>query len=161
MHDDFLADRLRTFTFDKVHAHRGFEVTKEQLDVPTLEIQISKIGSGTAVLANAVVNARASIGKGCIINTGAIVEHDCAIADGVHIAPGATLAADVKVGAKSWIGAGAAVKEQVSVGSGVVVGLGAAVIHDVGNGMTVAGVPARSIDPGDVQQDPAGFETTS
>ena len=122
---------------------------------------LCEIGDGTALLANAVVNACAKIGKGCIINTGAIVEHDCGIADGVHVAPGATLAADVTVGENSWIGAGATVREQVSIGSGVVVGLGAAVVHDVGNSTTVAGVPAKPIEPRNGQQPTADGETTS
>lgn len=100
------------------------------------------IGAGVVIFAGAVVNVDSRVGDGVIINTSASVDHDCVLADGVHISPGAHLAGGVTIGERSWIGIGASVRQLVSVGADVVVGAGAAVVKDVGDGLTVVGVPA-------------------
>ncbi len=106
----------------------------------------AKIGAGTFVGANAVVQGRASIGEHCIINTAAIVEHDCVLGRNVHIAPRATLGGGVRVGHDTLIGLGASVRPGVKIGSGCTIGVGAAVVRDVPNNATVVGVPAKSVD---------------
>ena len=101
------------------------------------------VGEGVVIFAGAVVNVDSRIGDGVIINTSASVDHDCVLAEGVHISPGVRLAGGVTIGERSWIGIGASVRQLVSVGADVVVGAGAAVVNDVGDGLTVVGVPAR------------------
>lgn len=103
------------------------------------------IGSGSVVMAGAVVNSDASIGYDVIINTGATVDHDCSIGDGAHIAPGATLCGTVTVGAGTFICAGATVIPNLTIGKGVVVGAGSTVIGNVPDGTTVAGTPAKRL----------------
>lgn len=104
------------------------------------------IGSGSVVMAGAVVNSDASIGYDVIINTGATVDHDCSIGDGAHIAPGATLCGSVTVGAGTFICAGATVIPNLTIGKGVVVGAGSTVIRNVPDGTTVAGTPAKQLN---------------
>jgi len=103
------------------------------------------IGFGTVVFAGAIINACARIGANSIINTGAIIEHDCAIGNNSHIAPGCSLAGGVSVGDNSLLGIGSSVLPSIKIGSGVIVGAGSCVIRDVGDGLQVAGVPAKSI----------------
>lgn len=103
------------------------------------------LADGSVVFAGAVVNADACIGLGAILNTGCSVDHDCILGDAVHISPGARLAGGVRVGDLSWVGIGASVRQLVRIGSRVVVGAGAAVVAEVADGLTVAGVPARSM----------------
>ena len=104
------------------------------------------IGEGSLVVAGAVVNIGSELGLGCIINTGATVDHDCVLGDGVHVCPGAHLAGDVHVGESSWLGIGCAVRQGVRIGAGVTVGAGAVVVANVPDGLTVVGVPAKSIE---------------
>lgn len=108
--------------------------------------QYATLGAGSAVLAGAVVNAGACIGRGAILNTGCSVDHDCILGMAVHVSPGAHLAGGVIIGEGSWIGIGASVKQLVRIGSHVTVGAGAVVLADVPDGITVVGVPARSIN---------------
>ena len=105
----------------------------------------AQIGPASVIFAQAVVQANAHIGTGAILNTGCSVDHDAQLADGVHVCPGAHLAGSVCVGSCSWIGIGASVAQQVRIGSDVIVGAGAAVVRDLADGVTVVGVPARSI----------------
>jgi len=104
-----------------------------------------KIGAGSVVFANAVVNVSASLGRCCIVNTGATIDHDCTLGESVHISPGANIAGEVSIGDKSWVGIGACVKQQIEIGDNVIVGAGAAVVSNVSNDLVVTGTPARQL----------------
>lgn len=101
------------------------------------------LGSGTVIVAGAVVNPGARIGRSVIINTLASVGHDCDIGDAVHICPGANLAGRVTVGQATQVGIGAKVIERIQIGAGVVVGAGAVVVRDIPDHAVAYGVPAR------------------
>ena len=104
------------------------------------------VGEGSVLMPGATVNAGTTIGRGAIVNTNAAVDHDCVLADGVHVAPGAVLAGAVEVGKGVLIGVGARVLPGLSIGAAATIGAGAVVIADVEPGVTVAGVPARTIN---------------
>ncbi|UCC72977.1 MAG: acetyltransferase [Gemmatimonadota bacterium] len=103
------------------------------------------VGPGAMVLAAAVINPGVRVGRGAIINTGTVVDHDCAIGDFAHVAPGACLAGGVSVGSGALVGIGAVVLPGVKIGADAVVGASAVVVGDVGDGVTVAGVPAKPV----------------
>lgn len=105
----------------------------------------TKIGEGTVIAANAVINPCAKIGKHCIINTGAVVEHDNILNNYVHISPNATLAGTVKIGEKTHVGAGAAVINNINIVSDCKIGAGAVVVKDITENGTYVRVPARKI----------------
>lgn len=104
-----------------------------------------KIGEGTVVMANAVINSCANIGRHCIINTAAVVEHDNVLEDFVHISPNAALAGAVHVGKSSHIGVGACVKQVTSIAPDCTIGAGAAVVKNINEKGIYAGTPARKI----------------
>lgn len=91
----------------------------------------AKIGEGTIVMHNAMVNAGARIGTNCIINSKALVEHDTIVADHCHIATGAIVNGGVSVGEGTFIGSGAVIRHVVSIGKGCVIGAGCVVKQNV------------------------------
>ena len=105
----------------------------------------ASVSAGTVICAGAIVNARARVGRACILNTGSTIDHDCEIEDGVHVSPGANLGGAVRAGQCTWIGIGSSVRECVTIGRDAVVGAGAAVISDIGDALTVGGVPAKEL----------------
>jgi sugar O-acyltransferase (sialic acid O-acetyltransferase NeuD family) len=105
----------------------------------------ARVADGAVVLALAVLNPGCQVGAGAIINTGAIIEHDVVIGDYAHVASNVTLAGGVRIGRGALIGSGASVLPGCVVGAGSVVGAGAVVTRDVPAGLTVVGVPARSL----------------
>ena len=110
--------------------------------------QIAKdvsIGSGTIILANAVINTGAKIGTSVIVNTSAIIEHECIIGDFTHIAPGVNLAGAGVVGKGSFIGIGASVIEFIRIGENSTIGVGSVVVEDIPSNVTAVGVPARMV----------------
>lgn len=105
----------------------------------------TEIGSGTVVMAGAIINADARIGRHCIVNTGATVDHDCIIHDYVHISPNATLCGNVEIGVGTHVGAGSVIIPGVRVGNWCKIGAGAVVIRDVADHSTVVGNPAKIV----------------
>ena len=59
--------------------------------------------------------------------------------------PGVHLSGNVTVGESVLIGTGASILQHVNIGDDAIVGAGAVVNRSVKEGITVAGVPARSI----------------
>jgi sugar O-acyltransferase (sialic acid O-acetyltransferase NeuD family) len=107
----------------------------------------SSIGSGSMIMANAVIQMGTKIGRHTIINTGAIIEHDSILEDFVHIGPGAVVCGEVKIENGAFIGANATVLPGVKIGEWAVIGAGAVVLNDVEKGIKVAGNPAKIIVP--------------
>jgi len=107
---------------------------------PSAQIGINvSIGSGTVVMAGAVINPCTRIGEHCIINTSAVIDHDNVIEDYVHISPRAVLSGTVRIGKETWIGTGTSVINNVSICNEVVVGVGSVVIKDIKNKGTYFG----------------------
>ncbi|MDC3295042.1 acetyltransferase [bacterium] len=101
-----------------------------------------KIGKGSVIFANVVINFGAIVKEACIVNTAATIDHDCLLSNSVHISPGANLGGGVSVGELSWVGIGSCVIHNCTIGPNVKIGAGAAVISNVPGSCTFVGVPA-------------------
>jgi sugar O-acyltransferase (sialic acid O-acetyltransferase NeuD family) len=106
----------------------------------------AQIEAGVQIMAGAVLQPGSRVGSNAIVNTGAIVDHDCIVGAHTHIGPRAVLSGGVRVEAGAHIGTGACIIQGISIGAASVVGAGAVVIKDVPPGVTVVGVPAKTID---------------
>ncbi len=104
-----------------------------------------EIGSGSVVMAGAIVNCCSKIGVGCIINTGSTVDHDNIIEDFVHISPGVHTAGVVKIGERCVIGIGASVSNGITIAKNCIVGAGAVVVKSLTDAGTYIGVPAKKM----------------
>ncbi len=107
--------------------------------------RFAKLGSGSVVFANAVVNVGAEVGDAAIINTAATIDHDCRLGHGVHVSPGGHLGGGVTVGEFSWVGIGAAIRHCIVIGTNVTIGAGAVVVSDIEDNITAVGSPARQL----------------
>ena len=105
----------------------------------------ARIGLGSVVFHNAVIQTGSEIGDHVIINTAASVDHDCVVGDFVHIAPKATLCGGITVGEGTMIGAGTTVVPNVKIGKWAVIGAGSVIRKNVPDFALVVGNPARVI----------------
>tara|TARA_B100000902_G_scaffold8533_1_gene10688 strand:+ start:3458 stop:4036 length:579 start_codon:yes stop_codon:yes gene_type:complete len=64
----------------------------------------SKIGKGTVIMHDVIINSSVSIGNNCIINTKALIEHDCSIDDHCHISTNVIINGGVRIGSKCFVG---------------------------------------------------------
>lgn len=105
----------------------------------------ARIGEGCQIMAGAIICAEARIGRQCIINTKASIDHEDFIEEGCEVAPGATLCGLVHMRVNSWVCAGATVLPGITIGEDSTVGAGAVVTANVPAGVTVVGIPARTL----------------
>ena len=73
----------------------------------------AKIGNGSIVMHDALINTGALVGDNCIINTKSLIEHDAVIENNCHISTGAIINGGVIVRQGSFIGSNAVTKESV------------------------------------------------
>ena len=124
--------------------HEGFQIATLIHPLAIISHRV-KIGVGSIVVANAVINCDTVIGKGAIINTSATVDHDCDLGDYVHISPGVNLAGAVTIGDLTWCGIGATVINNITICHECLIGAGSTVIKDIKKSGTYFGVPANRI----------------
>jgi sugar O-acyltransferase (sialic acid O-acetyltransferase NeuD family) len=103
------------------------------------------LAQGVVIAVAATVTVDVEIDEGSMLNSAAAVGHDARIGRHCLVNPHATISGNVVLEDDVLIGAGAIVLEGRRVGRGSVVGAGAVVTADVPPGITVIGVPARSM----------------
>ena len=104
-----------------------------------------KIGKGTMVFPNVVLDADVHIGDFCIINNQATISHNAKIGHFCHIAINAALAGNVSIGEGTLIGVGSIVLPGITVGKWATIGAGALVTKNVPDHAVVYGNPAKII----------------
>lgn len=75
----------------------------------------ARVGEGTIVMHQAVVNAGAEIGVNCIINTKALVEHDAVVRDHCHVSTNAVVNGGVVVGSRTFFGSNATSRQCITI----------------------------------------------
>lgn len=128
------------------------------------------VGAGTRVGPFVEIQSGARVGERCKIQShsficsGVTIEDEVFVGHGVMFVndkhPRAVNAGGALAGAEDWtmattlvrrgasIGSSATIIGNVTIGEGAMVGAGAVVTQDVGDGLVVAGVPAKEITAG-------------
>ncbi|MDC0239202.1 acetyltransferase [Candidatus Thioglobus sp.] len=75
----------------------------------------SKVGKGSVVMHDALINANTIVGENCIINSKALIEHDCTISSHCHISTQAIINGSVLIGERSFVGSNSTTKQGVSI----------------------------------------------
>ncbi|MGK6310105.1 acetyltransferase [Variovorax sp. DT-64] len=105
----------------------------------------TRMGSGVAVMAGAVINADCTIGDLAIINTLASIDHDGRIGNAAHVAPHCGLAGNVTLGERSFLGIGSKVIPEITIGADVMAAAGSVIVTDIATNSRIAGVPAKTM----------------
>ena len=105
----------------------------------------ARVGEGTVIMGNVIVQADTQIGRHVILNTSSSIDHDCIIHDFAHISPGAVVCGGVTVGEGTQVGAGATVIQNIKIGKWVTIGAGSVIINDIPDHAIVMGVPGRVV----------------
>lgn len=149
--DDNLNDRTLCISIGNNLIRKKIASRVKQGDFPSfIHSSVSvypsvRVGKGTVILPNSVIDSDVIIGDFCIINNNATVSHNVRIENYVHVAIQAAVAGGVKIGEGSMIGAGAVVLPELEIGKWSVIGAGSVVTRDVPDSAVVYGNPAKII----------------
>jgi len=105
----------------------------------------ARMGQGTQILPQAVIDADVTLGAFCIVNNNATVSHNVKAGDFVHIAINAAVTGGVSLGEGTLVGAGSVINPLLKIGKWVTIGAGAVVTKDVPDFAVVYGNPAQII----------------
>lgn len=91
----------------------------------------ARIGKGSIIGHNAVVNAGVNTGINCIINTGAVIESNVKLGDYCHIATGTIVNSEVRLENGVFVGSNAMIKDGLEIGEACVIGAGVNVLNSL------------------------------
>lgn len=100
----------------------------------------AKIGEGSIIMHQSLVNSYVQVGDNCIINSQSLLEHDCLVANHSHISTAAKLNGQVSVGEGCLIGSGTLIKQGVQIADQVIIGMGSRVLNDIEQAGTYTGL---------------------
>jgi sugar O-acyltransferase (sialic acid O-acetyltransferase NeuD family) len=103
----------------------------------------AKVGEGTILMHDSLVNAGAVIGRNCIINTKALIEHDSKIGDNCHVSTGAIVNGSVEIADSVFIGSSSTIRNGLNIGCGAVIGMGSTVLSDLDANTTYLGLDRK------------------
>ncbi len=75
----------------------------------------SKVGKGSVVMHDVLINTNTIVGENCIINSKALIEHDCKISSHCHISTQVTINGNVSIGECSFVGSSSTTKQGISI----------------------------------------------
>jgi sugar O-acyltransferase (sialic acid O-acetyltransferase NeuD family) len=105
----------------------------------------SKIGEGTIIMHQTMINANVEIGVNNIVNTKALIEHDAIIGDYNHISTSAVLNGSCKVGNECFVGSNSTFVNGISIENNVFIGVNSVVNKNLKEPGIYVGSPIRKI----------------
>lgn len=106
----------------------------------------ARVGYGSVILANAVVNSNAVIGDFTIINSNSLIEHDTKVGDNNFLAAHTAVGSHTLIGDGNFFGLNVSVNNYIQIGNYNFVGMASNVIKGLGDREKVYGNPARKFD---------------
>lgn len=155
---DSLPD-INTFSNDKIYIAIGYNPKREELfhqfkhkefvDVISPLASISKsakLDVGCFISDFCKINYDVRIGKCLVLGSNTVIDVAAEIGDFVRISPNVYVGDNAKIGKGSIICAGVTILPGVHIGENVYVAAGSLVSHSCGDNVTLAGVPARTVN---------------
>lgn len=106
----------------------------------------AKIGYGTAIMANTVVNANAVLGNHCTVHSNSLIGHDTILGDYNFIAAHNVIGSNNKIGNANFMGINSTYNNYITIGDNCFVGMASNVVKNILSGTKVYGNPAREFN---------------
>lgn len=105
----------------------------------------AKIGVGTHIYPNSVIESDAIIGNHTIINIASSIHHDVFIGDFCNVAPKCAICGTTIIGNNTFIGAGSTIINNCNIGNNVIIGLGSTIVSNIEDNTIYYGIKAKFI----------------
>jgi acetyltransferase EpsM len=108
--------------------------------------KLAKLDVGCFISDFCKINYDVKIGKCLVMASNSVIDVGSHIGDFVRISPNVYIGDKVKIGKGCIISAGATILPGVHIGENVYVAAGSLVSHSCGDNLTLAGMPARTVN---------------
>tara|TARA_R110002051_G_scaffold138268_1_gene211011 strand:+ start:11691 stop:12323 length:633 start_codon:yes stop_codon:yes gene_type:complete len=105
----------------------------------------TKIGIGSIIMPEVIINTYSVVKDFCIINTNTSVDHDSIINNYSNICSGVILGGNLQLGEESELELGVCILENISIGARTTIKYGSLVTRDIGSDIIASGIPAKKI----------------
>lgn len=105
----------------------------------------AKIGTGTIIMANTVVNPHAEIGKFCTIQSNCTIGHDSVMGNYNFIATQSTVG-NLKMGDRNFMGINCTSNNFITIGDDCFIAMASNVVKSIPSNTKVLGNPAKPFD---------------
>lgn len=106
----------------------------------------AKIGYGSFVLANAVLNPNSKVGNHCSIHSNSLVGHDTVMGDYNFVAAHVSIGSNNKIGNAIFFGLHSSYNNYITIGDYCFIGMASNVIKSLDSGVKVYGNPAKTFE---------------
>jgi len=103
----------------------------------------ARIGFGTAIMANTVVNANAALGNHCTVHSNSLVGHDTVLGDYNFVAAHNVIGSNNTIGNANFFGINATFNNYINIEDNCFVGMASNVVKSISSGKKVYGNPAK------------------
>lgn len=103
----------------------------------------ARLGYGTSIMANSVVNPGAVIGNHCSVHSGGLVGHDTHMGNNNFLAAHVAMGSNCRIGHGNFFGLNSSFNNYLNIGDGCFVAMASNVIKDIPDGIRVLGNPAK------------------
>lgn len=105
-----------------------------------------KLGYGTVVLANTVINPNVITGNHCTFQTSCVIGHDTVMGDYNFVASLTGIGSNNVIGNSNFFGHSSSMNNKITIGDNCFIGMAANVIKSVESGLMVIGNPAKPVE---------------
>lgn len=106
----------------------------------------ARLGFGTAVMANSVINTNARIGNHNTIQSNCLIGHDNIIGDSNYFTAHCAIGSNNRIGSGCFFGLNTSMNNYITVGDFVFVGMASNVVRSIPSEMMVYGNPAKQVE---------------
>ncbi|MCK9217051.1 MAG: acetyltransferase [Firmicutes bacterium] len=103
----------------------------------------AKIGNGTVIMANVVVNPNTVIGNHCTIHSNTLIGHDTRIGDNNFVAAHNVVGSSSEIGNANFFGLNSTFNNYLKIGDYNFVGMASNVVKNINSNQKVYGNPAK------------------
>lgn len=123
---------------------KGYGMRLTNLIDPTAIISpTAKLGEGVIVTPFSTISSNVELQNNVLVQSYVRVGHDIKIGCNSVLSSNVGIGGKTIVGNETYVGMGAVIQDELKVGSSTIIGMGAVVHTDIGDGVTVVGLPAR------------------
>lgn len=138
-------DKLR----ERTDLLNSFEIPLEKfytfIHPTTYMARSAKVGYGTVLYSNCVINSNAVIGHHNTFNSGCLIGHDTKIGNNNFFAAQALIGSNTVIKNYVFVGLNATVNNMITLEDNIMVGMGSCVVKSVEGDQIIVGNPARKI----------------